>query len=172
MLHLPALKMTGHIDKFFNATRDMDLAVRGLFGEGTEALGDFYQISNQVSLGVTEEEIISDFTNTIVPKIVEYEIAARKHLLAKQPDILNDKIHRALGVLKNAYLISSQEALLLLSHLRMGVNMNRLEGISIPTINELFQLTQPAHLQLNNGRILDPTQRDVLRAQIIREHLN
>jgi protein arginine kinase len=172
MLHLPALKMTGHIDKFFNATRDMDLAVRGLFGEGTEAMGDFYQISNQVSLGISEEEIISDFTRTIVPKIVEYEIAARKHLLSKEDDILNDKIYRALGVLRNAYLISSQEALLLLSHVRMGVNMNRLEGISIPTINELFQLTQPAHLQLNNGRILDPTQRDVLRAQIIREHLN
>jgi protein arginine kinase len=172
MLHLPALKMTNHIDKFFAATRDMDLAVRGLFGEGTEALGDFYQISNQVSLGVAEEEIISAFTDTIVPKIVEYEIAARKHLLSKQGDILNDKIYRALGVLRNAYLISSQEALLLLSHLRMGVNMNRLEGVSIPTINELFQLTQPAHLQLNNGRILDPAQRDVLRAQIIREHLN
>ena len=172
MLHLPALKMTGHIDKFFNATRDMDLAVRGLFGEGTEALGDFYQISNQVSLGVSEEEIISDFSTTIVPKIVEYEVAARTHLLAKQPDILNDKVYRALGVLKNAYLITSQEALLLLSHLRMGINMNRLEGITIPTINELFQLTQPAHLQLNNGQTLDPTQRDVLRAQIIREHLN
>jgi protein arginine kinase len=172
MLHLPALKMANHIEKFFNATRDMDLAVRGLFGEGTEATGDFYQISNQVSLGVTEMEIISNFTKTIVPKIVEYEMAARKHLQAEQASILNDKIYRALGVLRNAHLISSQEALLLLSHLRMGVNMNRLEGISIPTLNELFQLTQPAHLQLNNGRILDPTQRDVLRAQIIREHLN
>ncbi|MDO8302436.1 MAG: protein arginine kinase [Sedimentisphaerales bacterium] len=172
MLHLPALKMTNHIDKFFNATRDMDLAVRGLFGEGTEAMGDLYQISNQVSLGVTEEEIIARFTDTIVPKIVEYEVAARRHLIAKQPDILSDKIYRALGVLRNAHLISSQEALLLLSHLRLGINMNRLEGISIPTINELFQLTQPAHLQLNNGHTLDPAQRDILRAQIIREHLN
>jgi len=123
-------------------------------------------------LAGSEEEIISDFSTIIVPKIVEYEVSARTHLLSKQPDILNDKVYRALGVLKNAYLITSQEALLLLSHLRMGINMNRLEGISIPTINELFQLTQPAHLQLNNGRTLDPTQRDVLRAQIIREHLN
>jgi protein arginine kinase len=172
MLHLPALKITNQIEKFFNATRDMDLAVRGLFGEGTEALGDFYQISNQVSLGVSEESIVNEFTETVVPKIVEYEQEARKQLISSQADVLNDKIYRALGILKNAHVITSQEALFLLSHLRMGINMKRLDGISIPTINELFLLTQPAHLQLNCGKILEPGQRDSLRAQIIRQHLN
>ncbi|OHB55338.1 MAG: protein arginine kinase [Planctomycetes bacterium GWF2_50_10] len=172
MLHLPALKMTGQIEKFFNATRDMDLAVRGLFGEGTEAIGDFYQISNQVTLGLSEIAIVNDFTDTIVPKIVEYELAARNQLLAKEANVLNDKIYRALGILKSAYMISSQEALGLLSHLRMGVNMKRLEGVSIPKINELFLLTQPAHLQLNEGRALDATTRDELRAKILRQHLN
>jgi protein arginine kinase len=172
MVHLPALKMTNQIEKFFAATRDMDLAVRGLFGEGTEAMGDFYQISNQVTLGVSEEQVIREFSDVVVPRIVEYEMAARKELQVRQGDVLNDKVFRALGILKNAYMISSQEALFLLSHLRMGINMKRLEGISIPTVNELFMLTQPAHLQLNCGKVLEPPQRDSLRARIIREHLN
>ncbi len=117
MLHLPALKMTGQIEKFFNAARDMALAVRGLFGEGTEAASDLYQISNQVTLGISESDIISQFENIIIPEIVEYENAARNQLLSKQSDVLDDKISRAMALLQNAHLISSQEALFLLSHL-------------------------------------------------------
>jgi protein arginine kinase len=196
MLHLPALKMTGQIDKFLNATRDMGLAVRGLFGEGTEAAGDFYQLSNQVSLGISELDIVSQFENAVIPEIVEYENAARNQLLSKQPDVLDDKISRAIALLRNAHLISSQEALFLLSHLRMGINMHENMGASTPaikrlcklseigsadkkpqplsitTINRLFMLTQPAHLQLNYGKTLDPTHRDALRAKIIRSALN
>jgi len=196
MLHLPALKMTGQIDKFLNATRDMGLAVRGLFGEGTEAAGDFYQLSNQVTLGISEADIVSQFENAIIPEIVEYENAARNQLLSKEPDVLDDKISRAIALLRNAHLISSQEALFLLSHLRMGINMYENMGASTPaikrlcklseiggtdkkphplsitTINRLFMLTQPAHLQLNYGKTLDPTHRDVLRAKIIRSALN
>jgi len=192
MLHLPALKMTGQIEKFLNATKDMNLAVRGLFGEGTEAAGDFYQLSNQVTLGVSEKQIVSQFENQIIPDIVEYENAARNQLLAKQPDVLDDKVARAMALLRNAHLISSQEALFLLSHLRMGINMHehmgastpaieslckhsgksKPRGISITTINRLFMLTQPAHLQLNHGKPLDPTGRDALRAKIIRSALN
>ena len=193
MLHLPALKMTGQIDKFFNATRAMNLAVRGLFGEGTEASGDFYQLSNQATLGVSEEQIVSKFEKAIIPEIVEYENAARNQLLAKEMDVLDDKISRAMALLKNAHLISSQEALFLLSHLRLGINMREQMGastpaierlcklggdeknrepISIATINRLFMLTLPAHLQLNYGKALDPTHRDVLRAKIIRSALN
>jgi len=171
MLHLPALKMTGQIEKFFNAARDTHLAVRGLFGEGTDAVGDFFQISNQVSLGVSEEQIVDQFTDFIVPKIVEYETLAREKLLSTQADALDDKVQRALGVLRSARLISSQEALFLLSHVRMGVNLKRLDGISVRTINELFMLTQPAHLQLNRGESLDPDRRDATRAQIIRQRL-
>jgi len=195
MLHLPALKITGQIEKFLNASRDMGLAVRGLFGEGTEAAGDFYQLSNQTTLGVSEADIISQFENDIIPEIVEYENAARNQLLSKESDILDDKISRAMALLKNAHLISSQEALFLLSHLRLGINMHdhmgastpaierlctlsgagdadKAQGLSIATINRLFMLTLPAHLQLNYGKPLDPTHRDALRAKIIRSTLN
>ena len=195
MLHLPALKITGQIEKFFNAARDMNLAVRGLFGEGTEAASDLYQLSNQVTLGVSESAVVTEFESTIIPEIVEYEKAARNQLLSKQPDLLDDKISRAMALLQNARLISSQEALFLLSHLRLGINMHKNMGASTPaikrlcslrdsretqkdselsiaTINWLFMLTLPAHLQLNYGKPLDPTHRDALRAQIIRSALN
>lgn len=192
MLHLPALKMAGQMEKFVNAAKDMNLAVRGLFGEGTEASSDFYQLSNQVTLGVSEESVVSQFEKSVIPEIVEYEKAARAQLLSKQADVLDDKISRAMALLQNAQLISSQEALFLLSHLRLGINMHehmkastpaidrlaKLSGadgknnLSIATINRLFMLTLPAHLQLNYGKSLDPTHRDALRAQIIRSALN
>jgi protein arginine kinase len=195
MLHLPALKMTRQTEKFLNAARDLNLAVRGLFGEGSEAASDLYQLSNQVSLGVSEAEIVEKFENKILPEIIEYEKAARRHLLSKEPDILDDKISRAIALLQNARLMSSNEALFLLSHLRLGLNMlqymgasspaldklNRLckgqadeqgRPISITTINRLFMLTLPAHLQLNSGRSLDANGRDILRAKIIRSALN
>ncbi len=195
MLHLPALKMTGQIEKFFNAAKDMSLAVRGLFGEGTEAASDLYQLSNQVTLGVSESAIVSQFENSIIPEIIAYENAARSQLLSKQSELLDDKISRAIALLQNAHLISSQEALFLLSHLRLGINMHKYMGASTPaieklrtlcgagadadqasrlsiaTINRLFMLTLPAHLQLNYGKPLDSTHRDALRAEIIRSAL-
>jgi protein arginine kinase len=204
MLHLPALKMTGQIEKFLNASKAMGLAVRGLFGEGSEASGDFYQLSNQITLGVSEKDIVNRFEKTIIPEIVEYEHLARKRLLSHDTALLDDKISRALALLKNAHLISSQEAIFLLSHIRLGLNMHQHQGaktpaierlcslaadsarspqgdgaseampakISIATVNRLFLLTLPAHLQLNYGKELDPTHRDALRAQIIRSALN
>ena len=172
MVHLPALKMTGQVEKFFNAARDCNLAVRGLFGEGTEAVGDFFQLSNQVTLGQSETQIVETFSTVIVPKIIAYEAEARQAMLEKRPHALDDKIQRALGVLKSAHLISSQEALFLLSNVRLGVNLGRVKGINIATVNELFMLTQPAHLQLRAGKILNADQRDTLRAEIIRSKLN
>ena len=171
MLHLPALKMTGQIEKFLNAARDTGLTVRGLFGEGTEAVGDFFQLSNQITLGISEQAVVDEFTDVIVPKIIEYETLARQELLETKAEMLDDKIQRAMGVLKNARLISSQEALFLLSNVRMGVNLKRIEGITISDINELFMLTQPAHLQLNKGVELDAGDRDIQRAEIIRAKL-
>ncbi len=194
MLHLPALKMTDQIEKFLNAAKDMGLAVRGLFGEGTDATGDFYQLSNQVTLGISESDIIKQFEKQIIPEVVEYENAARKKLLTTQSSLLDDKIARAMALLQHAHLISSQEALLLLSHLRLGINMHEKMGastpgiqsiynltagqsasadkISIRTINRLFMLTLPAHLQMNYGQPLEPADRDSLRAKIIRSALN
>ncbi|MHC4708398.1 MAG: ATP--guanido phosphotransferase, partial [Planctomycetota bacterium] len=132
MLHLPALKMMDQTEKFLNAAKDMNLAVRGLFGEGTEAAGDFYQLSNQITLGISEQAIVSQFEESIIPEIVEYENVARKQLLSKNVDVLDDKISRAMALLKNAHLISSQEALFLLSHLRLGINMRENMGASTP----------------------------------------
>src|SRR5688572_5734029 len=147
MLHLPALKLTGEIEKVFRAAKDMRLAVRGLYGEGTEATGDFYQISNQTTLGKSEDDIISDFKHTVIPKIIDYEHHARKTLVNDRTVALDDKVCRALGVLRFARLMASEETLFLLSHLRMGINLGRVKDIDLRTINELFLLTQPAHLQ-------------------------
>jgi protein arginine kinase len=171
MLHLPALKMTGQIEKVLAAARDCDLAVRGLFGEGTDAVGDLFQLSNQVTLGVSEAQVVEDFVTRVVPKIAAYELEARRTLMAKKPRTLDDKIQRALGVLRNACLVSSQEALYLLSSVRLGVNLGRIEKVDIATVNELFMLTLPAHLQIRAGRVLDADQRDSLRAEIIRTRL-
>ncbi len=191
MLHLPALKMTEQIEKFFSAARTMNLAVRGLFGEGSKASGDLYQLSNQVTLGISEKDIVNQFENTIIPEIVEYEQQARKKLLEKHADLLDDKIARAMALLQNARLMSSNEAMLLLSHLRLGINMHtklgantpaiqklckkakdKSTGISIQTINKLFIMTLPAHLQINSGKTLDSNNRDILRAKIIKQELS
>lgn len=168
MLHLPALKMTGQVDKFLAAARDCDLAVRGLFGEGSEAVGDFFQVSNQITLGRCEEEIIKNFRDDILPRIVEYERIARDKLVHDHPQALDDKVQRALGILRSARLISSQEAMVLLSHLRLGLHLGRTDGVSLDTVNDLFLRIQPAHLQLSAGRLLDANQRDIFRAQLIR----
>ncbi|MCE5186401.1 MAG: protein arginine kinase [Planctomycetaceae bacterium] len=172
MLHLPALKMTGQIEKLVGAARDTDMAIRGFWGEGTEALGDCFQLSNQVTLGISENEIVEQFSAVFIPQIVAYENEARRTLLEKKPRILDDKIHRALGILSNACLIGSQEALYLLSHIRLGINLGLVKHISLKTVNDLFLLTQPAHLQLRAGRMLEADQRDSLRAEMIRQRIH
>jgi protein arginine kinase len=171
MLHLPALKLTGEIEKVFRAAKDMRLAVRGLYGEGTEATGDFYQISNQTTLGKTEDDIISDFKHLVIPKIIDYEHHARKTLTNDKTVALDDKVCRALGILRTARLIASEETLQLLSHLRMGVNLGRIKDLDIRTINELFLLTQSAHLQKIQGRKLEGDVRRAARADFIRQRL-
>lgn len=172
MLHLPALRLTGEMDKVSRAARSLKLAVRGLYGEGTQALGDFYQISNQVTLGRSEQQIIEGFHAQVIPKIVEYENAARKALLKERLHALDDKIWRALGVLRNARLMSSDEAMECLSHVRMGVHVGRIEAIDVQTVNELFIQTQPAHLQKLHGEKLNGEQRSVARAKWIRTRLS
>ena len=170
MLHLPALKITGEIEMAFRAIRDMRLAVRGLHGEGTEAVGDFYQVSNQTTLGKSEEEIISDFRQTIVPRLVEYERRARQTLIKDKAVILDDKVYRAFGILENARSISSEETMFLLSHIRMGINLGRLRNIDLSTVNDLFLLTQPGHLQKRYG-CLDDEARSIARAEFTRQKL-
>ncbi len=168
MLHLPALKLTKEIEKVARAARDMRLAVRGMYGEGTDAVGDLFQISNQTTLGKTEEEIISAFGRDIIPKIVEYEHAARESLVRHRMYQLDDKIWRAYGLLCNARCISSEETLALLSPIRMGIHLGRFSAFGQATLNELFLYTQPAHLQKRHGKPLEGEQRGVARAEHIR----
>lgn len=172
MLHLPALKLTGEIEKVFRAAKELRLAVRGLYGEGTEATGDFYQISNQTTLGKSEEEIISEFKLQVIPKIIDYEHHARRTLLNDRTVALDDKVCRALGLLRSARLLASEETLFLLSHLRMGVNLGRVKDIDLRMLNELFLLTQPAHLQKMQGRKLEGDLRRAARAEYVRQRLN
>lgn len=171
MLHLPALKIVGEIEKVFRAAKDMRLAVRGLYGEGTEATGDFYQISNQATLGKSEEDIISEFKHNVIPKIIDYEHHARKALAKDKPVLLDDKVCRALGTLRTARLMTSEDALSLLSHLRMGVHMGRVRDVDINKVNDLFLNTQPAHLQKMQGKRLDGDARNAARADYIRHRL-
>jgi protein arginine kinase len=172
MLHLPALRLTNEFDKVRQAARDLRLAIRGLHGEGTEALGDLFQISNQITLGRSEAEIIDEFRGAVIPKIVEYEKAARQTLLKSRLHALDDKIWRALGALQNARLISSNEAMQYLSHLRMGLHVGRVKTIDLHTLNELFLQMQPAHLQKLQGERLNGEQRSLARAALLRARLS
>jgi protein arginine kinase len=169
MLHLPAIKLSEQLQKVFRAAKDMQVAVRGLFGEGTDAQGDFYQISNQTTLGKSEEEIIQEFETVVIPGIVEYEKRARDLLVNERTSLLDDKVWRAVGLLENARAVSTEETLNLLSHLRMGINLGRLSNIDIRTVNELFLQMQPAHLQKMSGEELTSEQRGVIRAECIRK---
>lgn len=171
MLHLPALKYTKEIERVARAARDMRLAVRGLYGEGTEAVGDLYQISNQTTLGKSEEEIIKVFSDTIVPKIVEYERIARETLLKDRTDYIDDKIWRAYGILANARRISSTETLALLSPIRMGIHMGRFQRFDLTTFNEIFLQTQPAHLQKRLQHSMNEEERGIMRADYLRKKI-
>ncbi|MBI1336740.1 MAG: protein arginine kinase [Phycisphaera sp.] len=171
MLHLPALRLTGEIEKVRRAARDMHLAVRGLFGEGSEAQGDLFQISNQTTLGRSEQEILADFQHAVVPQIIAYEQQARQALLRQRPAQLDDKVWRAWAILTNARVLATDEVLTLLSHLRLGVNLGRIDTVDIRTINEMFLLTQPAHLQKLTGCQMDPATRREARASLIRQRL-
>jgi protein arginine kinase len=170
MFHLPGLVLSREIDKVFRSLQKMHLAVRGLYGEGSQALGDFYQISNQLTLGKTEEQLIAQVAE-IVPQLLEYERKARQTLLEHSHKDLHDRVSRALGILRTAKTISSEETLLLLSSVRLGINLKLITDIDIATVNRLFLQTQPAHLQKIRGRELDTAERNEERALFLQKHL-
>ena len=170
MLHLPALVITRQIDKVFRSLQKISLAVRGLYGEGSQAMGDFYQISNQLTLGRSEEDLIKQ-VGDIIPVLIDYERQARQYLVRESPKDLHDRVSRAFGILCTAKKISSEETMHLLSSVRMGVNLGLIEDVEIPTVNQLFIHTQPAHLQKLRGVELDTTDRNVERALYLQEHL-
>ena len=170
MLHLPALVITKQIEKVFRALQKINLAVRGLYGEGSRASGDFYQISNQVTLGKSETTILQEIRE-VIPQIITYERQARQALVRENRQALHDRVSRARGTLENATMMTSEETMDLLSSVRLGINMGLLEGITIPTVNELFIHTQPAHLQRLMGSPLDGEERNSARARYLRNRL-
>jgi protein arginine kinase len=170
MLHLPALVMTKQINKVLAAIAKLSFTTRGLYGEGTQASGNFFQISNQVSLGHSEIEILENLKG-LIKQIIDQEGQARQALLSQSREVLEDRIWRAAGTLRSAYIISSQETIELLSMLRLGVDLGIVKDINRSLINELFIITQPAHLQKIEGKKQGAPERDAKRAKLIREKL-
>jgi protein arginine kinase len=170
MLHLPGLVLSDLINQVIQAVNKIGLAVRGLYGEGTEAMGNLFQISNQTTLGEKEEEIIARLTK-VIETIIDKEHDARQVLIQKKPDTLSDQIGRAYGVLTYAHAMTSKEALNLLSVMKLGVDLGAFPEDRRLPIDELFIDTQPAHLQKTSQQKLNAEERDFLRAQIIRDRL-
>jgi len=171
MVHLPALVLTGQVAKVFQAVTRINLAVRGLYGEGTDATGHFYQISNQSTLGKSEQQLI-DTVESAIPQVVRFEQAARDSLVRKDRTRLEDRIWRAYGMLKHARMVSSEETLTLLSAVRMGLQLGLLPGPKLEIINQLILTTQPAHLQALQGRELSVPERDRIRGEHLRSIMN
>ncbi len=170
MLHLPALVMTKQIGKVLTAVSKLSFASRGFYGEGTQASGNFYQISNQVSMGHSETDVIQNI-NGLIRQVIEQEEQARQALLVQNRPMLEDKIYRSLGILKTSRIISSQETVELLSMVRLGIDLDIAKDVSRKAINELFIMIQPAHLQKIEGKKLTSTERDAKRASLIRQKL-
>ena len=170
MLHLPALMLADQMGKVLDAVGKLGLTVRGLYGEGTQASGNFFQVSNQVTLGRSEEDII-DNIERVINQIVVREENMRNSFLNRSKEMLSDRVFRAYGTLKSARIITSSETIRLLSAIRLGVDMGFIKDIDQRMVNELFILTQPAHLQKIDGKVLSPSERDAGRADLIREKL-
>ena len=170
MLHLPGLVLGEQINPIIQSVNKLGLAVRGLYGEGTEALGNVFQVSNQMTLGETETTIVERLEK-VLAQIIEHEENARQTLLKKKPKVVFNHIGRAYGILANAHSISSKETMNLLSLMRLGVDMGLFPGAERSLVDELFILTQPAHLQKQFSDKLSAEERDLLRADMVRERL-
>ena len=170
MLHLPSLVMTKQISRVLQAITKLGMTARGLYGEGTEAEGNFFQISNHITMGTAEEDIV-DNMERIIRQVIGHEENSRKSLMKQNREMLQDKIWRSNGILRSARIISTKEMMGLLSMVRLGVDIGLITDIDRRAVNELFILTQPAHLQKIEGKMLSSAQRDVKRANLIRRRL-
>ncbi|NLI68791.1 MAG: protein arginine kinase [Bacilli bacterium] len=171
MIHLPALVLTKRINQMIPAINQFGFVVRGIYGEGTEALGNLFQVSNQITLGKSEEDIVEDLESVII-NLVEQEREARHYLLHTSGKKLEDQIFRSYGILKYGRIIESQEASARISDVRLGVDLGMIKDVSHNVLNELMVLTQPGFLQHYAKKVLTTSERDVLRATLIRERLN
>lgn len=171
MLHLPALVMTKHIEKVFRAVQAMRMAVRGFYGEGTDAWGELYQISNQATCGMAEMEIIDDM-NSVIKAIIKYEQNARIEMAGALRTRLQDRIWRSWGILSGARVMSTEEAMSHLSSLRLGAALGLFDRVEPERIQRLFLECQPGHLQVATGVDLsNADQRDITRASYLRREL-
>jgi len=170
MLHVPALVLRQAMDRVLQVVHENGLALRGLFGEGTQGAADLYQLSNQVTLGISEEEVIKKVTR-VAKEVADMERSTRETLMEKHEDELQDRIHRAWSLLVEACRLSSEESLHFLSHVRLGVELGLTPEVTLDKLNGLILLTLPAHLQTMEGREVDSLERNKLRARYIRERL-
>lgn len=171
MMHLPALVLTQQINRILTAITQVGLVVRGLYGEGSEAIGNLFQISNQITLGQSEAEIIDNLYG-VARQIVEQERAARRHLMEQNRLQFEDRLYRSFGILRFARVIESKEAAQRLSDVRLGIDLGLIKGIDSNVINELMIMTQPGFLQQYSGQELTSSSRDERRARLIRERLD
>ncbi len=171
MLHLPGLVVSKQIGQIVGAISQLGLAVRGYYGEGTEAYGNLFQISNQVTLGQIESEIVENLLS-VTNQIVNQERSSREIIFRDNRQLLEDRIYRAIGTMRYARMITSQEALKNISDMRLGIELGLLKGLTFEKINELIILTRPAFLIKKAGQEMEAGERDVLRANIIREKLS
>ena len=170
LIHLPGLVLTREIEKVISRITKVGLAVRGFYGEGTDVLGNLFQISNQTTLGKSEEDIVESLER-VTYQIIEYEGNSRTTLFNDAKDQIEDKIWRSCGILKTARVLTSAEVLNLLSALRLGLGMGTLADIPLGLINQLLILSQPAHLQKYFGRQMNTEERNAVRAELVREKL-
>lgn len=167
MMHLPALVISGQMEKVVRAVNQLGMAVRGLFGEGSDASGSIFQISNQTTLGETEEDIIKHLTG-VLNTIIEQELNARERLVEGEPTKLFDKIGRAYGILQHGFLLNSGEAMNLLSLIRLGIDLGIFPDSHRAVVDRLFIECQPGHIQHSTKGSVEAGQRDVLRGQLLR----
>lgn len=170
MVHLPGLILTRQMNRIVPAINQLGLVVRGIYGEGSEALGNIFQLSNQITLGKAEEEIVEDLTS-VVHQIIAQERSAREALVKTSNIQLEDRVYRSYGVLANSRIIETKEAARCLSDLRLGIDLGYISHLPKTILNELMILTQPGFLQLYAGGALRPYERDIRRATLIRERL-
>lgn len=171
MMHLRALRQTNEIERVRRAAKELHLAVRGFYGEGSDAIGDWFQISNQRTLGVREEDLLEDFAVRIVPLVAAYEREARCAMLRRQRCVVEDRVYRGVATLRAARMLRLDEAMKLLSNVRMGVCLGMVPGIPLATLNRLTVAVQPAHLRAAYPECQRDEEEHEARARIVRAAL-
>jgi protein arginine kinase len=170
LIHLPGLVLTQDMEKVLRGITQMGFAVRGFYGEGTDVVGNLFQISNQITLGKREGQIVEELEK-VTRQIITYEQNARQTLLKEARPQIEDKIWRAYGILENARVLTTQEFMNLSSAARLGHSLGVIPRPGVRALNELMVRTQPSHIQRSAGKVLEPVERDVLRAEIVRKWL-